>query len=74
MNVNDGKKKGHRLNVKDRNEDRGALREEEGGIIVGYATDLSDLYGKVDEYERMSEMEAKEKYPHGFIYTDENYD
>ena len=71
MNVNDGKKKGHRLNVKDRNEYRGALREEAGGIIVGYAT---DLYGKTDEYERMSETEAKEKYPHGFIYTDEDYD
>lgn len=71
MNVNDGKKKGHRLNVKDRNEDRGALREEEGGIIVGYTT---DLYGKTDEYELMSETEAKEKYPHGFIYTDEDYD
>ena len=72
MNVNDGKKKGHRLNVKYRNEDKGALlREEEGGIPAGYAT---DLYGKTDEYERMSETEAKEKYPHGFIYTDEDYD
>lgn len=71
MNVNDGKKKGHRLNVKDRNEDRGALREEAGGIPAGSAT---DLYGKTDEYERMSETEAKEKYPHGFIYTDEDYD
>lgn len=71
MNVNDGKKKGHRLNVKDRYEDRGALREEADGIIVGYAT---DLYGKTDEYERMSETEAKEKYPHGFIYTHEDYD
>ncbi len=72
MDVNDGKKKGHRLNVKYRNEDKGALlREEEGGIPAGYAT---DLYGKTDEYERMSETEAKEKYPHGFIYTDEDYD
>lgn len=36
MNVNDGKKKGHRLNVKYRNEDKGALlREEEGGIPAG---------------------------------------
>ncbi len=69
--MNDAKKKGNRLNVKYLNEDKGTLREEEDVIPVGSAT---DLYGKIDEYERMSDTEAKEKYPHGFICADEDYD